>query len=89
MSHGVRTETEDEANQALAAVPQVVISDLVPEGRALVPVQTSDRLYIAVRPDAEVKQLVQELNDHIQHAYGTGLVVPYNADGETRPRPTV
>ena len=88
MSHGVRTETEDEASQA-PAVPQVVISELVPEGRALIPVQTAERLYIAVRPDAEVKQIVQELNDHIQHAYATGLVVPYTAGGEARPRPEI
>ncbi|MFF4576871.1 hypothetical protein ACFY15_00440 [Streptomyces sp. NPDC001373] len=51
------------------------------------PVQTATRLYLAVRPDAEVKQLVQELNDHIQHAYATGLVVPYASEGEARPRP--
>ncbi|MFF3622376.1 hypothetical protein [Streptomyces sp. NPDC002467] len=89
MSQGSRTETEDESNRAAVTAPRVVLSELVPEGRALIPVQAAGRVYIAVRPDAELEQVVRELNDHIEHAYAVGYVVPYNAQGESRERPAV
>jgi hypothetical protein len=85
MSHGTRTEAEDDVSSA--AVPQVVISDLVPEGRALIPVQTPTRTYLAVRPDAEIKQLVQELNEHIEHAYAVGHIRPGEIHASTREHP--
>ncbi|MFD9369608.1 hypothetical protein ACFWA6_18215 [Streptomyces sp. NPDC060020] len=89
MSQGARTETEDEPSRTNAAAPQLVISELVPEGRALIPVQTAERTYLAVHPEAELKQLVQELNDHIQHSHAVGFTVTYNGAMETRDRPTV
>lgn len=88
MSHGVRSETEDETSQAApAGAPQFIVSELVPEGRALIPVQTAERTYLAVHPDAEIGQLVQELNAHIQHAHAVGFAVPYNGAVEMRPHP--
>lgn len=89
MSQGSPTETDDESSRTVAAAPQVILSELVPEGRALIPVQAAGRTYLAVHPDAKVEQLVQELNAHIQHAYAVGHVVPYTAQGEARERPVV
>jgi len=89
MSQGTRTEPEDESSRPAAAVPQVVISELVPDGRALIPVQAAGQTYLAVHPHAEIKQLVDELNTHIQHAYAVGYVVPYPTGGETRERPII
>lgn len=88
MSQGSRTETDDESSRGAAGVPQVVISELVPEGRAIIPVQAAGRTYLVVHPDAELKQLVQELNDHIQHACAVGYA-QFNGEVETRTRPIV
>ncbi|MCX4540452.1 hypothetical protein [Streptomyces sp. NBC_01565] len=89
MSHGAHTEAEDDSSSSTdIAVPQVIISELVPEGRAVIPVQAAGRTYIAVHPEAEVKQLVHELNGYIQHAYAVGHVVPWGPSAETRERPT-
>lgn len=88
MSQGTRTET-GEASHAAATAPQFIVSELVPEGRALIPVQTAGRTYLVVNPNAEIGQLVEELNAHVQHAQAVGFVVPYNGVPEGRDHPSI
>ncbi|MFD4738668.1 hypothetical protein ACWCYZ_16905 [Streptomyces virginiae] len=67
---------------------EVIISPLVPDGYAMIPVQLQGRTVLALHPDHASDQLAKELADHLAHATRVGTVVLYNPlDGESRPHP--
>ncbi|MFE9845841.1 hypothetical protein [Streptomyces goshikiensis] len=66
---------------------QVIVSDLVPDGCAMIPIQMADRTVIAVHPAAPIPQLVDALQAHAEHSLAVGFAFPYNAPTELRPHP--
>ncbi|MCY0921878.1 MULTISPECIES: hypothetical protein [unclassified Streptomyces] len=69
---------------------EVIVSPLVPDGHAMVPVQVRGRTVLALHPDHGTEQLAKELTDHLAHATRVGMAVLYNPlDDEPRSRPEV
>ncbi|MET9465849.1 hypothetical protein ABZY44_13780 [Streptomyces sp. NPDC006544] len=68
---------------------EVVVSALVPDGYAMIPIQLKGKTVIAVHPDHGSEQLAKELTHHLAHATRVGMAVLYNPVDEVRPRPEV
>lgn len=67
---------------------QVLISPLVPDGRAMIPIQMADCTVLAVHPAAAIPQLVDELQHHFAHSEQVGLLAAQHLPGvEVRPHP--
>ncbi|MBT2449432.1 hypothetical protein J7F03_20540 [Streptomyces sp. ISL-43] len=67
---------------------QVVISPLVPDGRAMIPIQMADHTVLAVHPDHVSKQFADELQHHFAHAEQVGLLTSQHLPRpDARPHP--
>lgn len=68
---------------------EVVVSALVPDGYAMIPIQLSGKTVLALHPDHGSEQLAKELSNHLAHATQVGTAVLYNPVEELRAHPEI
>lgn len=64
--------SEDSKTDQPATRARIVLSDLVPEGRHMVPIERRDEIVIVVREGEMSPALVAEWNRHLTHAEHLG-----------------
>lgn len=65
--------SEDSKTEQPASRARIVLSDLVPDGRCMVPVERPDEVVLVIREGEMSPALVDELNRHFEHAEHVGL----------------
>jgi hypothetical protein len=86
MSQGASTESAAQASSEDGEL-QILVTELVPDGRAMIPVQVAGHTVLAVHPSHISHQLADELQHHFAYAQHVGLLSTPHLDAEVRPRP--